>query len=83
MIKMYYFHIPGELIITIVDVNRYGPVFTEPAYLESVLEEQPVGTVLNTYSATDRETPIASIVIYPPTPYFQIDNITGKWVFIW
>ncbi|KPJ12580.1 Cadherin-87A, partial [Papilio machaon] len=67
----------GELIITIVDVNRYGPVFTEPAYLESVLEEQPVGTVLNTYTATDRETPIAGILIYPPPPYFHIDNVTG------
>ncbi|XP_013167348.1 PREDICTED: cadherin-87A [Papilio xuthus] len=67
----------GEVIITIVDVNRYGPVFTEPAYLESVLEEQPVGTVLNTYTATDRETPIASILIYPPSPYFHIDNVTG------
>ncbi|CAK1578959.1 unnamed protein product [Parnassius mnemosyne] len=67
----------GELIITIVDVNRYGPVFTEPAYLEKILEEQPVGTVLNTYSATDRETPISHIIIYPPSPYFQIDNTTG------
>ncbi|XP_045535482.1 cadherin-87A [Papilio machaon] len=67
----------GELIITIVDVNRYAPVFTEPAYLESVLEEQPVGTVLNTYTATDRETPIAGILIYPPSPYFHIDNVTG------
>ncbi|CAG5033926.1 unnamed protein product [Parnassius apollo] len=67
----------GELIITIVDVNRYGPVFTEPAYLEKILEEQPVGTVLNTYSATDRETPISDIIIYPPSPYFQIDNVTG------
>ncbi|XP_068626040.1 cadherin-87A isoform X2 [Battus philenor] len=67
----------GELIINIVDVNRYGPVFTQPAYLETVLEEQPVGTVLGTYVATDRETPISHILIYPPSPYFEIDNATG------
>ncbi|CAH2040130.1 unnamed protein product, partial [Iphiclides podalirius] len=67
----------GELIVTIVDVNRHGPVFTEPAYLEKILEEQPPGTVLNTYSATDKETPIAAMVIHPPSPYFQIDNATG------
>nr|XP_026497199.1 cadherin-87A-like isoform X1 [Vanessa tameamea]XP_026497200.1 cadherin-87A-like isoform X2 [Vanessa tameamea] len=67
----------GELIINIVDVNRHAPVFGQPAYVERILEEQPVGTVLNTYTATDRETPIASIVIHPPSPYFEIDNVTG------
>ncbi|XP_045767509.1 cadherin-87A isoform X2 [Maniola jurtina] len=67
----------GELIINIVDVNRHAPVFGQPAYVEKILEEQPIGTVLNTYTATDKETPIAAIVIYPPSPYFQIDNVTG------
>ncbi|XP_075975917.1 cadherin 87A isoform X2 [Anticarsia gemmatalis] len=67
----------GELIITIVDVNRHAPVFSQPSYLESIMEEQPVGTTLGTYTATDKETPIASIVIQPPNPYFTIDNVTG------
>nr|QTE34337.1 cadherin [Galleria mellonella] len=67
----------GELIITIVDVNRHAPVFTQPAYVERLLEEQPVGTVLNTYTAIDKETPIAAVLIQPPSPYFQIDNVTG------
>lgn len=61
-----------------VDVNRHAPVFTQPAYTERILEEQPIGTALNTYTATDRETPISAIVIYPPSPYFAIDNVTGK-----
>lgn len=60
-----------------MDVNRHAPVFTQPAYTERLAEEQPVGTVLNTYTATDKETPIAAIVIHPPSPYFQIDNVTG------
>ncbi|XP_072929429.1 cadherin-87A [Epargyreus clarus] len=67
----------GELIINIVDVNRHAPVFTQPSYLERILEEQPVGTVLNTYTATDRETPISAIIISPPNAYFAIDNVTG------
>ncbi|CAH2085946.1 unnamed protein product [Euphydryas editha] len=67
----------GELIINIVDVNRHAPVFGQPAYVERILEEQPIGSILNTYTATDRETPIASIVISPPSPYFEIDNVTG------
>jgi hypothetical protein len=41
-------------------------------------EEQPLGTVLHTYSAVDKETPISAIVIQPPNPYFSIDNVTGK-----
>ncbi|XP_012545103.1 cadherin-87A [Bombyx mori] len=67
----------GELIITIVDVNRYAPVFSQPSYLQSMVEEQPVGTVLETFTATDRETPISAIIIHPPNPYFEIDNRTG------
>ncbi|XP_028171675.1 cadherin-87A-like, partial [Ostrinia furnacalis] len=67
----------GELIINIVDVNRHAPVFSEPAYHETLVEEQPLGTVLNVYTATDKESPIAAIVISPPNPYFEIDNVTG------
>ncbi|VVD05271.1 unnamed protein product [Leptidea sinapis] len=67
----------GELIINIVDVNRYAPVFTQPAYVERIIEEQPVGSILGTYTATDKETPISAIIIYPPSPYFTIDNVTG------
>ncbi|XP_041988772.1 cadherin-87A [Aricia agestis] len=67
----------GELIINIVDVNRNAPVFGQPAYLTVVAEETPVGSVLGTYTATDRESPIAAITIDPPSPYFEIDNVTG------
>ncbi|KAG6448204.1 hypothetical protein O3G_MSEX005352 [Manduca sexta] len=67
----------GELIITIVDVNRHAPVFSQPSYLLQLVEEQPLGSVLDTFTATDRETPISSYIIHPPSPYFQIDNITA------
>lgn len=61
-----------------MDVNRQPPVFSQPAYVERLVEEQSPGTVLASYSATDKETPIASIVIHPPSPYFDIDNVTGN-----
>ncbi|XP_026727127.1 cadherin-87A [Trichoplusia ni] len=67
----------GELIITLVDVNRHAPVFTQPSYLESLPEDQPPGSPLATFSATDADGPIAAIVIHPPSPYFEIDNVTG------
>ncbi|KAJ2947229.1 hypothetical protein O0L34_g16939 [Tuta absoluta] len=67
----------GELIINIVDVNRHAPVFSQVSFYEKLVEEQPVGTVLNTYTATDKETPISAIVIQPPSPYFEINNVTG------
>lgn len=59
-------------------MNRHAPVFSQPSYLERMVEEQPIGTVLNTYSATDKETPVSAIVIDPPNLYFAIDNVTGK-----
>lgn len=71
-------HFAGELIITIVDVNRHAPIFPEPSYYVSVVEEQPIGTVLGTFLATDKETPISAIVISPPSDYFEVDNVTGK-----
>lgn len=64
--------------MTIVDVNRHAPVFSQPSYIEKLVEEQPVGTVLNTYTATDKESSISDIIIRPSSPYFQIDNATGK-----
>lgn len=64
--------------MTIVDVNRHAPMFSQPSYTEKLVEEQPVGTVLNTYTATDKESSISDIVIRPPSPYFEIDNATGK-----
>ncbi|XP_048477676.1 cadherin-87A isoform X1 [Plutella xylostella] len=67
----------GELIITIVDVNRHAPQFSQAVYRETVVEEQPAGTALNTYAPRDQDTGIAAVVIDPPSPYFVIDNVTG------
>lgn len=64
--------------MTIVDVNRHAPVFSQPLYTEKLVEEQPVGTILNTYTATDKESAVSDIVIHPPSSYFEIDNATGK-----
>jgi len=41
-------------------------------------EEQPTGAVVGAFTATDADSNIAGYAIDPPSPYFNIDNITGK-----
>lgn len=73
----------GTLAITIVDVNDSPPVFNPPWTLENpnyhlkLLEEQPVGTIVATYTATDVDSNSVEYVINPPNNYFEIDNATG------
>lgn len=40
-------------------------------------EEQPTGAVVGAFTATDVDSNIAGYAIEPPSPYFNIDNITG------
>ncbi|XP_049820113.1 cadherin-87A isoform X2 [Aethina tumida] len=73
----------GLLIITIGDVNDSPPVFLPPWTLEKpeynleLKEEQPVGTIVATYTATDEDSDIAGYIIKPESEYFQINNGTG------
>lgn len=73
----------GTLAITIVDVNDSPPVFNPPWTLQNpnynlnLLEEQPVGTIVATYAATDVDSNSVEYVIDPPSDYFEIDNATG------
>lgn len=75
--------VSGTLSITIVDVNDFPPVFNppwtleNPNYILNILEEQPVGTIVATYTATDVDSNIVEYVIDPPSDYFEIDNTTG------
>jgi len=49
-----------------------------PRYLIEMQEEQPTGAVMGAFTATDADSNIAGYAIDPPSPYFNIDNITGK-----
>ena len=76
----------GNLVVTIVDVNDFPPAFIEPwtpqrPYLSiSVPEEQPEGTVVHTFRATDADSNIDQFRIINPSrskrPY-RIDADTG------
>lgn len=73
----------GTLIITIIDVNHLPPEFGKPWTMEKpyysieMQEEQPTGAVVGAFTATDADSNIAGYAIEPPSPYFNIDNVTG------
>ena len=79
----------GNLVVTIVDVNDFPPAFLEPwtpqrPYLSiSVPEEQPKGTIVYTFKATDTDSNIDRFQIISPSrskrPY-EIDSETGDLV---
>lgn len=71
------------LIITITDVNDSPPTFLapwtpeKPYYELELKEEQPVGTIIATYTAVDKDSDISGYIIKPESDYFQINNGTG------
>lgn len=73
----------GTLVITIVDLNDFPPSFpppwspSHPELAITVLEEQPVGSIVASFVATDPDSNIASYSIEPESPYFLIDKLSG------
>jgi len=73
----------GSLIITITDHNDNPPTFgapwspEKPELTVSIMEEQPVGTVLMNLLATDVDSDISHYEIRPPSPFFEIDRHSG------
>ncbi|RZF35066.1 hypothetical protein LSTR_LSTR009658 [Laodelphax striatellus] len=73
----------GTLVVTIIDVNDFAPTFPapwtseKPYYTIDILEEQPVGTLIGTFTATDQDSNIERYEILPPSKYFSINNSTG------
>lgn len=71
------------LVINIADVNDSPPQFLPPwtlenrAYTLELREEQPVGTIVATYKAIDKDSDIAAYTIHPKSEYFEINNGTG------
>ncbi|XP_076043934.1 cadherin 87A isoform X2 [Oratosquilla oratoria] len=73
----------GSLVVTIVDVNDFPPVFPAPWAPESpilsvsVAEELPPGSLVTTITATDVDSNIAGYALAEPSEYFALDNATG------
>lgn len=71
-------------MITIVDLNDFPPTFPPPWSPDhpelhiSVMEEQPIGSVVASFVATDPDSNIASYAIEPENPFFAIDKLSGK-----
>ena len=76
---------PGNLVITIIDVNDFAPEFPAPWSPESqflsidVKEETPVGSLVHRFTATDKDSNIARFEIVPANnPYFEIEKASGR-----
>jgi hypothetical protein len=66
-------------VVTIVDINDFAPTFPEPwsdvnPYITiNVVEEQPNGTVVHKFVASDADSNIESYEIQPKNPYFYVE----------
>lgn len=71
-------------MVNIIDVNDFPPMFSkpwtreDPRYKVDLVEEQPIGTAVGTFTAMDTDSNIQGYAIDPSSAYFDINNITGK-----
>ncbi|CAG9836975.1 unnamed protein product [Diabrotica balteata] len=67
--------------ITVLDVNNNAPIFSRHHYVESVLEDVPIGTSVMRVQATDADTGINAAIEYfmQKGAYedFKVDNASG------
>ncbi|KAG6924557.1 protocadherin gamma subfamily A, 12, partial [Chelydra serpentina] len=75
----------AQIRVIVLDANDNAPVFSQPAYTVSVLENVAVGSLLLTVNATDPDEGINSEVTYSlrkmkdkASQIFQVDSKTGE-----
>uniref|UniRef100_A0A8C0JCX4 Cadherin domain-containing protein n=1 Tax=Chelonoidis abingdonii TaxID=106734 RepID=A0A8C0JCX4_CHEAB len=75
----------AQIRVIVLDANDNAPVFSQPVYKVSVLENVPVGSLLLTVNATDLDEAIHSEVTYSlrkmkdkASQIFQVDSKTGE-----
>lgn len=72
-------------MVTIIDINDIPPIFKlpwtkeNPYYTITSLEEQPVSSLIGTFSATD-DSGIDRYDIIPNNPYINVNQSTGNLV---
>lgn len=72
-------------MVTIIDINDVSPSFQlpwtreNPYYNVSTLEEQPIGTVIGKFIATD-DSGIDHYDIIPNNPYIEVNQTTGNFI---
>lgn len=70
-------------MVTIIDVNDIPPVFEapwtkeNPYYTISILEEQPINSLVGKFTATD-DSGIDYYGIIPNNQYVDVNKTTGK-----
>lgn len=70
-------------MVTIIDVNDVPPVFEapwtkeNPYYTISVFEEQPAGSIVGKFIATD-DSGIDHYEIIPNNPFIEVNQTTGN-----
>uniref|UniRef100_A0A8C4YIF1 Cadherin domain-containing protein n=1 Tax=Gopherus evgoodei TaxID=1825980 RepID=A0A8C4YIF1_9SAUR len=75
----------AQIRVIVLDANDNAPVFSQPVYKVSVLENVPAGSLLLTVNATDPDEAINSEVTYSlrkmkdkASQIFQVDSKTGE-----
>ncbi|XP_032628418.1 protocadherin gamma-A12-like [Chelonoidis abingdonii] len=75
----------AQIRVIVLDANDNAPVFSQPIYKVSVLENVPIGSLLLTVNATDPDEAINSEVTYSlrkmkdkASQIFQVDSKTGE-----
>ncbi|KAM6923446.1 LOW QUALITY PROTEIN: uncharacterized protein FYW49_005881 [Xenentodon cancila] len=71
-----------QIVINVLDVNDNSPVCSKPEYKASVTENAPVGTLITTVKATDKDKGNNGKIIYTiskigSTNIFEINSDTG------
>ncbi|XP_034634960.1 protocadherin gamma-A12-like isoform X7 [Trachemys scripta elegans] len=75
----------AQIRVIVLDANDNAPVFSQPVYKVSVLENVPIGSLLLTVNATDPDEAINSEITYSlrkmkdkASQIFQVDSKTGE-----
>ncbi|KAL3878344.1 hypothetical protein ACJMK2_030707, partial [Sinanodonta woodiana] len=74
-------HTEVPVLVNVLDVDEYAPVFTEGNYQFQIAGNAKRGTVIGKVSATDRDGGEAGHVVYRIVPlhdYFQVEMNTGE-----
>ena len=73
----------GALVVTLIDVNDFPPVFPPPWSPESpvltvtVPEELPTGSLVTTVTASDVDSNIGGYRLVEPSEHFDVNSATG------